>query len=468
MLFINTGIFFAMLCIIIGMLYYFIDDFYYMYTEKSVTKIIESMNYTGDINDGVINDLKMKTGYEVFSLDVNNHIMGNDEGRNLSGAPSEIDIQALRDIAQNQGEVYFTLFRSDIARDMQMYFLREFEDGSLLVLFRNNGIIREVQNIFMTFLIGIIVVVYIVSFVAIYFITGHMVKPIINLKDAAEKIAAMDFDTPMVSAGNDEIGALVTSVNVMARNLSTNLEALNDSNQRLEMELSREKNLETMRRRFVSDVSHELKNPISVVIAYSEGLVMKIPKSLEAIEHYYNIILEEGKRMNQLVTDLLDLSSYQSGAFSMSKDRVNLEDLMTNSLERFELQLHEKQVIPEILTSNKHDVNGDRLRLDQVVTNLLGNALKYVDMGGVLKVSMQDEGEMVVMTIANSGSLIPEDELDNIWKSFYQLDTDNEGHGLGLAISKSIIEMHKGTISAYVSEGLNCFEVRLNQVLPRG
>lgn len=336
----------------------------------------------------------------------------------------------------------------------------------MLVLFRNSGIIKEVQEIFLTFLIGIIAVVYLVSFVVIYFTTGRMVKPIINLKEAAEKIAAMEFDTQIMPAGSDEIGALVTSVNKMAGNLARNLEALNESNQRLEMELSREKNLETMRRRFVSDVSHELKNPISVVMAYSEGLVMNIPKTPEALTHYYKIIFEEGKRMNQLVTDLLDLSAYQSGTFSMNKERVSLVDLVNNGLERFELQLEEKQVVAEVLTTNEHLVMGDRLRLGQVMTNLLGNALKHVDVGGLLKVTFHDEGDVVVMVMVNSGPLMPEEELENIWKSFYQLDTDGEGHGLGLAITKSIVEMHKGSISAYVSEGLNCFEVKLNRALP--
>jgi signal transduction histidine kinase len=311
----------------------------------------------------------------------------------------------------------------------------------------------------MQFLIAITALVYIFASIVIYISANRIAKPIINLKDATEKIASMDFDLTVEEKGSDEISELAVSINKMAGELKSNIETINETNIQLERELSKEKNLESMRRRFVSDVSHELKNPMSIIIAYAEGLVRKIPKTEEKKERYYQLIFDEGNKVNGLINDLLDLSSYQSGVFTIHKESFDLTDLVTDVLERYKNMESGKEVNLVWDELQNVEVYGDRLRLGQVLVNLVTNAIKNVDDKGLILVTAKKSGYKAILTIRNTGKLIPEKELDNIWESFYQVDTNTEGNGLGLAITKSIVDLHKGSIRAYIEDSMNCFEV---------
>lgn len=104
----------------------------------------------------------------------------------------------------------------------------------------------------------------------------------------------------------------------------------------------------------------------------------------------------------------------------------------------------------------------DRMRIEQVLINLVDNAIKHVDVAGKLSISLVEEMNQQIITIANSGNLIPENEFENIWESFYQVDTDTEGNGLGLAIVKSIVELYDGKVNVCVANNMNIFSIILS------
>ncbi len=217
-----------------------------------------------------------------------------------------------------------------------------------------------------------------------------------------------------------------------------------------------------MRRRFVSDVSHELKkNPISMILGYADGLVQKIPKTEATKEEYYGIIVDEASRMHKLVKDLLDLSGYESGTFTIDVEPFIVNELIDNALERLGFMTDEKTVHIDYDIDKQYTLTADRLRTSQIIINLLSNAFKHVNDNGIIKIELSRQKEGLKILIANTGELIPDKELDQIWNSFYQVDTESKGNGLGLAIVKSIVKLHEGSCRAYTQDVYNCFEIIL-------
>ena len=304
-------------------------------------------------------------------------------------------------------------------------------------------------------------IVYLAGFVIIFFISRNLSRPVIEMKRITHKMANLEFDEKLIVKGSDEIGELITSVNQMAVNLSEAIDALHASNEKLELELSKERSLEKMRRRFVSDVSHELKNPISVILGYADGLIQNIPKTEEARQEYFKIIADEANGMNALVKNLLDLSSYEAGTFTLNKETFDLSELIESTVKRLRYLADDKEVHLEFQSNNRHELTADKLRIGQVINNLLGNAFQYVNDDGTIRIAMEQSDGRTKLTVGNTGPVIPAKDLELIWNSFYQVKTGHGGSGLGLAIVKSIVELHCGSCRAYVQDGFNCFEVVL-------
>jgi signal transduction histidine kinase len=440
------------------------DDFYVYYNKYFIKN--ELSNYSEQEMDAKAlinsNDIPSKIGGILFVFNTNNELLWENYDGNSAEVLNTTQIEEIKNNAISHiDEGYFLISNDTDLLNRRLLYGHILDSGELIIVAKFMGIVQEVRQIFMMFFAITTIIIFIITFIITYFTAKFISKPIIRLKNATENMASLDFTTSLPKNRNDEIGELMTSINIMAKKLSHNIEALNDSNAQLERELSKKKNLENMRRRFVSDVSHELKNPVSMIIAYAEGLQKHIPKSQEDQEYYYQIILEEGQRMNRLIKDLLDLSSYESGTFTIQKEAVDLTELIENALERFIYISQEKSIDVKFNRINHCIIYGDRLRLGQVIINLMSNAFKNTDQNGKILVSLEQYQHKEKLTICNTGSLIPKSELNNIFKSFYQLETNTEGNGLGLAIVKSIITLHGGKIRAYIKDDMNCFEVIL-------
>jgi signal transduction histidine kinase len=448
-----------MLSLVVLGSYYFMDDFFISYNKNIVEEEVQKY-----INDNTLGNeesnkkLSMNTGSILYIYDENNQLIWNNNVMDLNSQLSDKQVMELREKSVSEN-IQFILFKADSLAESKLVSPLEFNNGKLLIIVKQMGILHEVREIFLQFLIIITTIVYVFAFIAIFISANRIAKPIINLKDATEKIAAMEFDIVLDEKGHDEINSLAVSINTMARKLHWNIETINLTNFKLERELSKEKNLESMRRRFVSDVSHELKNPISMIIAYAEGLIRNIPKTEENKNRYYQVIFEEGNKVNELISDLLDLSSYQSGTFTIHKEAVNLTELVSNALERYDDIGKIKKINVFWDKSKQIEAYGDPMRLGQVIMNLLSNAIKNVDDNGKIHITTEKYGKKSKLIIRNTGNLIPEKEFENIWESFYQVDTNTEGKGLGLAITKSIVDLHQGSIRVYIQDEMNCFEV---------
>lgn len=208
------------------------------------------------------------------------------------------------------------------------------------------------------------------------------------------------------------------------------------------------KHSDQLKSTFVSTVSHELKNPLTIIkTGLSDiklGLVGQVSVEQNRILDICHDVIE---RMNRLITDLLDLHKIEAGMTDVRRRLCNIAEILEKQIREFKIMIEKKKItfIKEIL-HNELPVWADEERIAQVVNNLLSNAVKYTPEKGVISLRTFPYDEFVRIELVDSGPGIPEDKLEKIFNKFERLDITKEGTGLGLSISKDIVEMHKGRI----------------------
>ncbi|PWH13300.1 MAG: sensor histidine kinase [Anaerolineae bacterium] len=258
-------------------------------------------------------------------------------------------------------------------------------------------------------------------------------RPIRELTLAAKQIRAGNLSQRVKVRGSDEIGLLAETFNQMA-------EALEKAEQ--------------TRRTMTADIAHELRNPLAVQRAHLEALIDGVyPLSVENLQ----IVLEQNQLLTRLVDDLRTLALAESGQLSLEKTRLSVKELLTRISDAFQAQAAERQIQLSLPDWEKEslasiEVLGDPMRLEQVLGNLLSNALRYTPAGGWIKIGVEESSEQVRITVNDSGPGIPEADLPFIFERFYRADRSRSrtegGSGLGLAIARNLALAHGGWLEA--------------------
>lgn len=266
-----------------------------------------------------------------------------------------------------------------------------------------------------------ILAIVISGFIIYYFTKKIIIDPLEKINNAARRISKGEVERRVRITSQDEIAELAKSFNFMA-----------DSLERVE------KN----RREFISNVSHELRSPITSIKGFIGGILDGvIPKDKE--NYYLSITFDEIQRLTRLVNDLLDLSAMEAGKFSLRISEIDINEIIRLCVIKFETKINHKKLKVDVLLQDEHlYVASDRDRLIQVVTNLLDNAIKYVNDCGNIKVTVKSKGDKVLVSIYNDGPIISEEDMKHIWDRFYKSDksrTSKISTGLGLPIVRNIL-----------------------------
>lgn len=293
-------------------------------------------------------------------------------------------------------------------------------------------------------------------------------KPLVNINKVAKRMSAMDFTAKCEeTTSDDEIGNLAITLNFLSSTLKNALDDLKDKNKKLEEDIEKERKLEEMRKDFVASVSHDLKTPIGIIEGYAEGLKDGIATGKDALI-YLETIIDESHKMNKLVTNMLELSKLESGNLELLIERFNILRLIQKVIKSFKLEFESKNIKIELKTDLEYCyILGDVFQLEQVITNLLSNALKYTPPDNKVIVEITSNGELVTISVENKGAYIPEDEIDNLYNKFYRIDkvrnSSNNSNGLGLAIVKRILSLHESSYSLFNTEDGVKFEFTLKK-----
>lgn len=216
-------------------------------------------------------------------------------------------------------------------------------------------------------------------------------------------------------------------------------------------DLTRLKQLENTRKEFVANVSHELRTPLSMIKGYVETLIDGAKDDPAVATRFLQTIEKHADRLTYLIEDLLTISRLESGQVVMNLQRVELNPVVGRVLDDLESRAAEKQVTLRNAVPADVNVRADSDRLQQVLFNLVDNAIKYGRAGGEVVVSARvDEDKLVEMSVTDNGPGIPPDATDRVFERFYRVDRarsrDQGGTGLGLSIVKHIVQSHGGEV----------------------
>ncbi|WP_248926096.1 sensor histidine kinase [Paenibacillus hamazuiensis] len=281
-------------------------------------------------------------------------------------------------------------------------------------------------------------------------------RPLVRLNHAALRMAELDFSVACDVRTEDEIGQLGRSLNSLSGNLQRTLGQLHEANEQLKRDIEKEKRLEQLRKEFVAGVSHELKTPISLIGGYAEGLRDNIAQG-KARDEYLDVIVEETEKMSAIINDLLDLSQLEAMKYKLRLSDFPLNELVCSAARKYAVEAEKKAARLDVsvrLPDGGHAfVRADRLRIEQVLTNLLGNAVKHTPDGGRIEVVLRPEADgKWLVSVENEGEPIPEDDLPHIWDTFYKVEKSRTseigGTGIGLAIVRNILNLHESRFGA--------------------
>jgi signal transduction histidine kinase len=287
----------------------------------------------------------------------------------------------------------------------------------------------------------------VLAILAVLYITERITRPIIQMTKTVRQFSKGNYDARISYKGDDEVGELAFSFNKMADEVNT---------------------LETARRSFVANVSHELRSPLTsmrgFLVAMQDGTIPP-----EDYQKYLKIVIAENNRIISMVNDLLDMARIESGDVKPNFSIFDIAETIRTTIITFEARILEKKLDVSVeLGDEPVFVEADRSQIIQVLRNLIDNAIKFTPVGGRLYLSLSTERNIAWVTVKDSGRGISEEDIPHVFERFYKAEKahtpdSDSGTGLGLAIAKRIIDAHGQTITVK-NEGGACFMFSLKRV----
>ncbi|MDP4086879.1 MAG: HAMP domain-containing sensor histidine kinase [Bacillota bacterium] len=261
------------------------------------------------------------------------------------------------------------------------------------------------------------------------FLSRKITKPLVMMKEATNKIASGKYQQTIQTKGNDELAQLSNSIQQLGEQLQF---------------------YEDTRNEFLSAVSHELRTPLTYIKGYSDVLVKGMIQSEEELKDYLLIINREAKRLSFLVNDLFEMGKLQTRTFQLNKEVADIHAIIQKVISTLKPEAEKKGIKIYFSSTEFQEIKIDAQRIEQVIYNLVENAIKYSD-DGVIQLDTFLQNEFMVIQVKDSGIGIPQNEIPKIWDQFYRVDKSRGrqtgGSGLGLWIVKQIIHAHNGELS---------------------
>lgn len=296
--------------------------------------------------------------------------------------------------------------------------------AAALISISTDSLDNSLSNVYQIIWLSAVLAVIASCIVIYYFSQKMIVNPLSEMSSVAKKIASGDVEKRVEIHSDDEMEEFANAFNVMA-----------DSLQQVEQN----------RKEFISNVSHELRSPMTSIKGFIGGILDEVIPP-EKHKYYLNIAYEEIQRLARLINDLLDLSAVESGTYKLDKTAVDINEIIRLCILRNESRIKDRNLNVEVFFEGSElIVLCDEDKIIQVVTNLLDNAIKYGNEGGNIKISSEVRGKKACISIFNEGPKIEDEDIKHIWDRFYKVDksrTQKVSTGLGLSIVKKIINLH--------------------------
>jgi signal transduction histidine kinase len=331
---------------------------------------------------------------------------------------------------------FYGIFKTDVITvNLPIISSDQTPKGAILIHSSMDQINHKMMKTYSSTLIPCLIIIVIAfSFIAI--VSKKIIKPIKHLSSVARDYSEGNFDVKTGIQSKDEIGQLADSMEYMADELSK---------------------LDQYRHDFVSNISHDFRSPLTSIKGYVSAMLDgTIPPNKQ--ERYLNIVLDETQRLTKLTQGLLDLNHLEIYGPYLKMSEFDFIDVVKATLNTFEIKCIDKGIA---IYLNNHATNtvvtADQTKIQQVIYNLIDNAIKFTPSGKKINVSIHETNDKLYVTVKDEGIGMSEDTQRKIWTRFYKGDQsrgkDKQGTGLGLAITKEIIKAHNETIEVSSTEG---------------
>lgn len=446
------------LCILMNT--FFLGDSYLRNKQKNMTDVYQTLN------DAASKKTLYKKNYRVTfericsddSLSI--LITGPDNSTVLSSEEENISNGMLNQLysmmfSLNQG--------SELLEQTDQYRIVRHRDsrthGEFIVLFGNlsdgNTIVmrcaleslKESVQVADQFLILVGLIAAAIGALLAVFLSSRITKPITELSAISRKMADLDFEARYQprERGN-EIDDLGVNINRLSQSLETTIGELKKANMDLRQDLDTRNQTERMRKDFLSNVSHELKTPIALIQGYAEGLEDGIADDPETSKAYCDVIIDESKRMNHLVQQLLALNQLEYGQDNLSMERFDVTNVIRSLIQNASLLITQNGIRVDFDDSQPVYIWSDEFFTEQALNNYLTNAIHYAkdDKRIHIYFSKAAKEPGVRVNVFNTGDPIPEDSIAHLWEKFYKVDKARTraygGSGIGLSVVKAVAE----------------------------
>jgi len=283
----------------------------------------------------------------------------------------------------------------------------------------------------------------VLSVIMALLISYWVAAPLQKAARIASSIGTGDLDQTVPASGPDEVKSLARSFNDMIARVKVSQQAQRD---------------------FVANISHELRTPLTSIQGFSQAILDGTASDPESVRRSANVIHDEAGRMSRLVNELLDLARLDAVPSSLNRTSLDLAKLLDSLVEKLTLHAREKNLTMKVRIDPLPAMIADTDRLSQVFANLLENAIKYTPENGTVMLTARAGSGEAIVSVADSGNGIPPEDLPRIFERFYRVDKarSGRGYGLGLAITKDIVQAHGGSIRVESAIGSGTrFTVRL-------
>ncbi len=306
------------------------------------------------------------------------------------------------------------------------------------------------------FLISTGLFIWLISAIIVTFLSRKLLTPLQKLTNIAGSMANMDFSQKYEGKTFDEVGTLGDSMNKMSENLEKTISNLKSANAELLRDIDKKEKIDNQRKEFMSNVSHELKTPISIIEAYAEGLC-EMELNDEDRSYYCEVILDEAQKMNLLIKKLMSLMRLESGGTVLDITRFDISEQIEEIIKQKSILLEQNNVSVSFENPEPSYVWADEFLIEDVFLNYLTNAIKYCSKDKKIKISLEKREDAIRVNVFNTGENIDDEVLENMWKSFYTADKartrDNGSTGLGLSLVSAIMSAHNQKYGAYNADG---------------
>jgi signal transduction histidine kinase len=399
----------------------------------------------GELSSLVIRDeiyrLERYANVKIWMIPKGGEMVVTDESADIDLIHRELDLKEIESVFE-EGIPIFRAANYKYLPENQYYTLIypiEIGEKTVFVVYLNKSVpfINKTVEDINRFAMVTLILAAIYASITLFYAAKRVSDDIKRLNEGVKFVAKGNFDYAFETTRSDEIGELCKNFNQLTTEL---------------------KEMEDARRKFISDLSHDLRSPITSIKGYTLG-ILDGTIAPEKWEKYLNIVKDEADRLTKLINDILDLSKMQTGELDLNRSDFDMHELLLNILDRFEARMTEKDVEVSLkLASGDVMVEGDYALIERVIYNLVDNAVKFVAQDGTLEILTDVKETKILIGIRNTGVTIPEDKLSHIWQRFSKGDLsrglEKRSSGLGLSIVKEILDAHGEKIDVYSNDFL--------------